>query len=178
MPSSTSSVAATQAGVMSAVSQAFSQSALVAAGPIGTSPFTTTYACAAGGTITSTMSVPSPPGPSGSLTMSSRLEFNACQTANATLQGDPYIDTSSEYSTIPGANGAMTISMTSQMTGGVRFTSNGVQGRAQYACAIVTTMQFASAGSGTPQITTASSGSITWEQPLGATPTSRSCGPQ
>jgi len=41
----------------------------------------------------------------------------------------------------------------------------------------VITMQYAVGGAGIPQLTIASSGSITWEQPLGSTPSVRSCGP-
>jgi hypothetical protein len=114
----------------------------------------------------------------GTLTLSSRMEFNDCQSQSVLIQGDPYLETTSEYAfdTVPTSptsalpNG----SSTTRMTGGLRITSNGVQGRLRYDCSHVMTWQVLN---GVPQFSTAASGTIVWEQPIGSEPRVRPCGP-
>ena len=106
------------------------------------------------------------------MAMTGRIEFNNCQSQNVAIQGDPYLEMSGVFS-MPVSGGATTTASSSQhITGGLRFTSNGEQGRAQYDCAIAMTMQMSS---GAPQVSMTASGTITWEQPLGSTPVTHSC---
>jgi hypothetical protein len=66
----------------------------------------------------------------------------------------------------------MTVTM--RMTGGLRFEAGATQGRAQYDCTQALSLQFVNGTPSQPSSIT-SSGTITWEQPLG-TVTVRPCG--
>ena len=101
--------------------------------------------------------------------MSSRHEFTDCRTQTVTINGDPAILMEGTY-TFGAATGTGNVpsSMTSttRMTGGLRFDAAGVAGRARYDCTMTTSMQIGSNGPLAPPTLT-SSGTITWEQPLG-----------
>lgn len=106
------------------------------------------------------------------MAMTGRIEFNNCEAQNVTIQGDPYLEMSGTFS-MPVSGGATTTASSSEhITGGLRFTSNGEQGRAQYDCSIAMTMQMSS---GAPQVSMTASGTIMWEQPLGSAPVTYSC---
>ena len=85
------------------------------------------------------------------------------------------MDTAIEFSfsTPPGGTGGDSVS-TLRTTGGVRV-DNGVQGRVQFNC--TTTVSISMANPSSPQVSVASSGTTTFEQPLGSTPVVRPCGP-
>ena len=153
---------------MTAVSQAAVVGAAGAGAPVQ-------MPCPNGGSITMTFTAAPPPVGGGSFVSSSRIEFDNCQSLGVVMQGDPYIETSGEFTVPPAGNGQITNATTTMRTsGGVRFTMNGVQGRAQFACTQVMTIQFGTGG--TPQISIVSSGTISWEQPLGTVPVVRPCG--
>jgi hypothetical protein len=174
--STTASVASTQTAVLATIGQAVTQSTSTVVAPSGLLASTNTFECPEGGSVTTTFNVTPPSTPAGAVSLSSRLTFNACQTGSVTLQGDPYIDDSGQYTSVSNSDGSADLSITQQMTGGVSFTSSTVQGRAQYHCATVITMHYTPGATGVPSMTTTSSGSITWEQPLGSTPVTRPCG--
>jgi hypothetical protein len=71
----------------------------------------------------------------------------------------------------------LTSSMTATIrtTGGLRFDAGATQGRSQYDCTQVMSIQL-TGGTAPAQVSVTSSGTITWEQPLG-TVTVRPCGP-
>jgi len=93
-----------------------------------------------------------------------------------TINGDPYLSMASDYVLSPAGGGLPpSITATIRTTGGLRFDAGGVQGRAQYNCTPMMSMQLANDGT-LPQPSITSTGTITWEQPLG-TVTVRSCGP-
>ena len=169
-----SSSSATQSAVMSAVSQAMSQTAL--AGRTTTVDANTiTLPCSGGGSMIITLS-PLPQVPNEVFRSSSRLEFRDCRNQNVTMNGDPYLDMSIELSfSTPG--GALSGNSTSTLrtTGGVRMNSNGVLGRAQFNC--TTTVNITVVNGSTPQVSVSSTGTTTFEQPIGSTPVTRSCGP-
>jgi len=134
------------------------------------------YPCPEGGSIDTTFSAGLPTGPGSTLTMTSKMEFNACKSQGLVIQGDPYLLTSGEYMIGPIVdNLPSSMTTTTRTTGGVRFTGAGTTGRAQYDCTQLMAIQFSS--NGPPQISATSSGTITWEQPLG-TVTTRPCGPE
>ena len=84
-----------------------------------------------------------------------------------TINGDPAVLMEGTY-TFGTASGTLPSSMTSttRMTGGLRFDAAGVAGGARYDCTTTMSMQIGS--NGTPaQPTVTSTGTITWEQPLG-----------
>ncbi len=113
-----------------------------------------------------------PPAP---LTTSSRIEFTDCRSQTVTINGDPAVmmDGTYTFATTTG-NTPSSMTATTRMTGGLRFDTAGVPGRARYDCTLMMSMQIGS--DGTPaQPTITSSGTITWEQPLG-TVTVRPCG--
>ncbi len=64
---------------------------------------------------------------------------------------------------------------TMRTTGGMRINSNGVQGRVQFNC--TTTVSISMSNGSSPQVSVSSSGTTTFEQPLGSTPVVRPCGP-
>ena len=169
----TSSLAA-ESAVMSAVTQAMSQTAL-AGRTSGDTPNTFGYPCAGGGSIVTTMS-PLPQQQTNVFRSSSRIEFRDCRNQTVTINGDPYLETSMElsFSTPGGSPGGDSVS-TLRMTGGVRIDSNGVQGRVQFNC--TTTVGITIANGSSPQVSVSSSGTTTFEQPLGSTPVVRPCGP-
>jgi hypothetical protein len=69
------------------------------------------------------------------------------------------------------------ITVTMRMTGGLRFDAGATQGRAQYDCTHVMSFQIGNATQPQPSMPSiTSSGTMTWEQPLG-TMTVRPCGP-
>jgi hypothetical protein len=108
----------------------------------------------------------------------SRMEPRDCRYGTTTVNGDPYIQMSSEHVTT-GSLVAGTISgstSTMRTTGGLRFETNGVQGRAKYDCTDVLTITYPTTPGGSLQISRQSSGTVTWEQPLGS-PVVRPCGP-
>ena len=132
--------------------------------------------CPAGGSMTMTFSVTTPTGPSGTLGTSSRIEFSDCRSQTVTIIGDPYLMMTGEHVLGPVVDGVLS-SMTTTMrtTGGLRFDAGGTQGRAQYDCTRVMSMQIGGNGT-TPVASVTSSGTITWEQPIG-TVMVRPCGP-
>ena len=125
--------------------------------------------------MTITYSGTLPPDLSRTIVSTSRTEFNDCKSQDVIMRGDPYLQTTGEHTFGPIVGGALASSTaTMRTTGGLRFDANGKQGRAQYNCTQVMTIQFT--GTNTPQVSITSSGTITWEQPLG-TLTVRPCGP-
>jgi hypothetical protein len=158
---------------MSAMAQAMSQIALVGRTPSDT-PNTFTLPCAGGGSMVMTMS-PLPPQPNV-FRSSSRIEYRDCQNQTVTINGDPYLESSIDlsFSTPGGGIGGDSVS-TLRTTGGLRINSNGVQGRVQFNC--TTTVSINMANGSSPQVSVSSSGTTTFEQPLGSTPVMRPCGP-
>ena len=169
-PSGPSSLAS-EAAVMSAMAQAMSQIALVGRTTAGSSNVVT-VPCAGGGTMVMTIS---PLPPQGNVfRSSSRAEFNDCRNQNVTINGDPYLDSSIEMSFTGGVPTGES-SSTLRTTGGMRISSNGVQGRVQFNCTTAVTISMSNGSQ--PQVSVSSSGTITFEQPLGSTPVVRPCGP-
>jgi len=169
----TSSLAA-ESAVMSAMAQAMSQLAIVAP-TSGDALNTLTMPCAGGGTIVLTMGTTLPPQQTNVYRSSSRVEFRDCKNQAVTINGDPYLETSAEHS-FPGllsGPGGDSIS-TLRTTGGMRIDSGGVQGRVQFNCTMTVSVNTATRP---PQVSMTSSGTITFEQPLGSTPVVRPCGP-
>jgi hypothetical protein len=170
--SGTSSLAA-ESAVISAMSQAMSQVAF-AGRTTGITENTFTSPCAGGGSMVMTMNPL--PQQGNVFRSSSRIEFRDCTNQTVTINGDPYLETSIDllFSTPAGGTGGDSVS-TMRTTGGVRIISNGVQGRVQFNC--TTTVNISMANGSSPQISSSSSGTITFEQPLGSTPVVRPCGP-
>ena len=134
-----------------------------------------TYNCPGGGTMTMTFTSTTPVS-SGPMSTSSRIEFSDCRSQTVTINGDPYLSMAGEYVfSTAGGGGPSSMTATTRMTGGLRFDAGGVQGRAQYNCTQTMSMQIANDGS-LPQPSITSTGTISWEQPLG-TVTVRPCGP-
>jgi len=154
------------------MTQAMSQLAIVAP-TSGDTPNTFTMPCAGGGSIVITLN-PLPPQQKDLYRSSSRIEFRDCRNQTATLNGDPYLETSAEHSfpTLSGAGGDSISTL--RTTGAVRIDSGGVQGRVQFNCTMTVSVHSVN---GSPQTSMTSSGTTTFEQPLGSTPVSRSCGP-
>ena len=165
---------AAESAVMSAMSQAMSQIALVgrAAGDLQN---TFTFPCAGGGSIVTTIS-PLPQQPGNVFRSSSRVEYRDCRNQAVTINGDPYLDTSIElvFSSPGGPTVGDSVS-TMRTTGGLRISSNGVQGRVQFNC--TTTVSIKVIDGSAPQLSVSSTGTTTFEQPLGSTPVVRPCGP-
>jgi hypothetical protein len=136
---------------------------------------TMSFPCADGGSMSMTFDTPSSIATSGPLTTSSRIEFIDCRNQTVTMNGDPAILIDGTY-TFGSGTGTLPSSMTSttHMTGGLRFDAAGVAGRARYDCTTTMSMQMSSTGPVTQPAVT-SSGTITWEQPLG-TVMVRPCG--
>ncbi len=171
-PSSSSSLA-TESAVMSAVSQAMSQAALAGRTTVDTN--TITMPCSGGGSMVITLS-PLPLGPAEGLRSSSRVEFRDCRNQTVTINGDPYLDSSIELSfSTPGGALSGNSTSTIRTTGGLRIDSNGVMGRVQFNC--TTTVNITLVNGSSPQVSVSSSGTTTFEQPLGSTPVTRPCGP-
>jgi hypothetical protein len=164
-PSANLSPAATQAIVGATLTQG--TTATLTTAPDGSRVMT--YPCPGGGSMTITSNSTTPAGPSGAMTNSSRMELSDCQSQSVTVNGDPYITIVGDYSLGRGADGTVS-SMTANvhMTGGVRFSAGGTQGRAQYDCTSAMSMQFSSNGTVSQPPIVTSTGTITWEQPLGA----------
>jgi hypothetical protein len=170
--SSNSSVAA-ESAVMSAMAQAMSQTAL-AGRTIGDAPNTFTVPCAGGGSMVMTMNPL--PQQGNVFRSSSRIEFRDCKNQTVTINGDPYLDTSIELSFSSPAGGTSGDSVsTMRTTGGMRMNSNGVQGRVQFNC--TTTVSISMVNGSSHQVSVSSTGTTTFEQPLGSTPVVRACGP-
>jgi len=177
-PSSPSSVSgpsslAAESAVMSAMGQAMNQVALVGR-TTGDSANTFTSPCPGGGSIVMTMS-PLPQQPGGVFRSSSRVEFRDCKNQTVTINGDPYLDSSMDLSfsaPIGGTIGDSTSTL--RTTGGLRIDSNGVQGRVQFNC--TTTVSISMANGSSPVVSASSSGTTTFEQPIGSTPVVRPCG--
>jgi hypothetical protein len=177
-PSSPSSLSgasslASESAVMSAMAQAMSQVALVGR-TTGDTPNSFTMPCAGGGSMVMTLSpLPQPQG--SVLRSSSRIEFRDCKNQTVIINGDPYLETSIELSfSTPGSGTGDSVS-TLRTTGGLRINNNGVQGRVQFNC--TTTVSISMANGSTPRVSVSSSGTTTFEQPLGSTPVVRPCGP-
>jgi hypothetical protein len=151
-----------------------SQAALLGRTTGGT-PNSLTAPCSGGGSVVLTMN-PLPQEQNNVFRSSSRIEFRDCRTQTVTINGDPYLDTSIElsYSTPAGGPGGDSTS-TMRTTGGLRINSSGVQGRVQFNC--TTTVTISMANGAAPQVSVSSSGTTTFEQPLGSTPVVRPCGP-
>jgi hypothetical protein len=134
---------------------------------------TLTMPCANGGSMSLTFN-PTGPSSSGTLSSSSRMEFNDCRNGSVTMNGDPAIMMDGTYTFVTTGDTPSSMTAVTRMTGGLRFDSAGTAGRARYDCTMTMTMTFSD---GTPALPTiASTGTITWEQPLG-TVSVRSCGP-
>ena len=136
-----------------------------------------TFPCPSGGSVTMTMTLTTvPTGPSRTVTSSSRTEFSDCRSESVTIHGDPYLMMTDETVVVRGADPfTSSTTVTMRMTGGLRFEAGATQGRAQYDCTHVMSFEI---GNGAPlhQPSITSSGTMTWEQPLG-TVTVRPCGP-
>lgn len=173
--SGTSSLAA-ESAVMSAMSQAMRQLA-IAAPTIGDGSVSVTMPCADGGSIVLTLST-LPPQQANVLRSSSRIEFRDCRNQGVALNGDPYLETSAEHS-FPGLAGTGGDSIsTLRTTGGIRMDSGGVQGRVQFNCTTTVNIHSVDGSrSSPPQVSATSTGTTTFEQPLGSTPVVRPCGP-
>lgn len=172
IPPANISPAATLAIVGATLSQA--TNVVVTATPDGLSR-ATTYTCPGGGSITMTIHVTPPASPSGTVTTSTRAEVSDCRSQNVTINGDPYLTITGEHLFARGADGlASSVTTTVRMTGGLRFDAGGTQGRARYDCTQLISVQIVNGTVAQPSIT--SSGTITWEQPLG-TVAVHPCGP-
>ena len=163
----------TQSLVAATVSQA-AINATMTTPRAGSSPIIT-FPCPDGGgmsiTITSTGL-----GTSGTFSVSSRIEFTDCRRQSVTINGDPAILMDGTTMFVTGtATTASGVTETTHMTGGLRFDAPGASGRSRYDCTMTISMQVGSDGMLT-QPTITSSGTITWEQPLG-TVSVHSCGP-
>jgi hypothetical protein len=122
-----------------------------------------------------TIDFTSPPGPSGTMTSSMRMDVTDCRSQTVTMNGDPYIMMAGEYVFVRSADGQLSsMTVTDRMTGGLRFTEGATLGRVRYDCTQVISAQIVNGIPSQPVIT--SSGTITWEEPLG-TVAVRSCGP-
>ena len=171
-PPTSLSPATTQGIIGATLTQA--TSALVSASSDGLSRVMT-YTCPGGGSMTMTMTFNVTP-TSGTVTSSSRTEFNACRSESVTIHGDPYLMMTGETVVVRGADPlTSSTTVTMRMTGGLRFEAGATQGRAQYDCTHVMSFQIGN-GAPTHQPSITSSGTMTWEQPLG-TVTVRPCGP-
>ena len=126
-----------------------------------------TVPCPDGGSISVTVTSTTGAVQSGTFTESSRMELTECRTQTVTINGDPAILVDGAYTFGTAAGSApSSVTATMRMTGGLRFDAAGTPGRARYDCTMMISMQFGSDGApGQPTIT--SSGTITWEQPLG-----------
>jgi hypothetical protein len=96
------------------------------------------------------------------------MEYSDCRSQSVTINGDPYLMMTGEHAFTPPAvsGGQPSMTATLRTSGGLRFDAGGTPGRAQYDCTQVLSMQFG--GNGTPtQPSVTSTGTITWEQPLG-----------
>jgi hypothetical protein len=102
------------------------------------------------------------------------MEYNDCRHQTVTINGDPAILIDGTYTFVTTGSSVSNMKAVTRMTGGLRFDSAGIPGRARYDCTMTVSMDFSN---GAPvQPTTTAIGTITWEQPLG-TVTVRSCGP-
>ena len=91
------------------------------------------------------------------------------------MNGDPALLIDGSYVFLPATGGPpSSMTATTRITGGLRFDAGGTAGRARYDCTLTISMQLGSAGSTAPP-SIGSSGTITWEQPLG-TLAVQSCG--
>lgn len=162
-----------QSIVAAAVSQAAMNTA-VTVSPDGLSR-TFTFPCADGGSTSITFTSTTGTVQSGTFTSSSRIEFTECRDRTVTINGDPAILMEGAYTFGTATGGTpSSVTATTRMTGGLRFDAAGTSGRARYDCTMMMSMQIGS--NGTPvQPTITSSGTITWEQPLG-TVAVRPCG--
>ena len=168
--------AATTTTVSGTVSQALSQTAGGLVGTAGPS-LASTYPCPGGGSVTTTPSVtPTTDGSTSVVTISSRSDFNDCRSQNIVIRGDPYLLTTAEIRLAPSAPGAQTVAGTSttHTTGGLRFMTDGGEGRVQYDCTLAITLTYAA--DGTRQISITPGGTLTWEFPVGTPATVGSCG--
>jgi hypothetical protein len=159
---------------MSAMTQAMSQVAL-AGRTMGDTPNTFTVACAGGGSMVLTLN-PLPPQQTNVFRSSSRIEYHDCKNQAVTINGDPYLESSMEVSfSAPGGGTDSDSISTMKTTGGLRISSDSGQGRVQFNC--TTTVSIKTANGTAPQVSMSSSGTITFEQPIGSTPVARPCGP-
>lgn len=172
-PSSGPGISTTQSIVAAVLSKAATNTAATISqnGPSRT----ITFPCADSGSMSTTVTSAGDI-TSSAFTSSSRIDFTDCRSQNVTINGDPAILMDGTYTFESTASGAVSgMTATTRMTGGVRFDAAGTSGRARYDCTMLLSMRIGSDGTpGQPTIT--SSGTITWEQPLG-TVTVHSCGP-
>lgn len=182
--------AATEATVTTTVGQALSQTAasgatLVSGGPIvsaGSPVFTTTFPCPSGGSIVTTMSVPtSTTDAQGTLSLkgTSRTEFNDCRSQNVVMRGDPALVQSSDFEfQTPSAGAPVTLTATTQTTGALIAESNKVETRVRFDCTSVITIQIGATAppSPTPRPSPIYTGTMTWETPLGTVVRTSACG--
>jgi hypothetical protein len=139
-------------------------------GPSRTITFPCTDSGSMSTTVTSTGDITS-----SAFTSSSRIDFTECRSQAVTINGDPAILIDGSYTFETTAGGAVSsVTARTRMTGGVRFDAAGTSGRARYDCTMLLSMPVGSDGTPAPPTST-SSGTITWEQPLG-TVTVHSCG--
>lgn len=169
-PGQGASLQSAETAVMSAMSQATRQVALTQPGTGAPGPLT--MPCDGGGSMVFIRAGFSPPQDNVFRT-SSRIEFNDCRNQTVTINGDPYLEMSSEF-VFPAPGGTESTS-TSRMTGGMRTDNSGVQGRVRFDCTIVSRMRLVPGAP--PEVTTSATGTTTYEQPLGSTPVVRPCGP-
>ena len=158
------------------MAQAMSQIALTAR-PIGDPPngFSLngfSVPCANGGSMVITLSSPVLQ-QGNSYRSSSRIEYRDCRNQSITINGDPYLETSSEH-VFSGSGVIGDSTSTIRTTGGMRFEGGGTTGRVRLDCTMNMTIRVVN---GSPQISSTATGTITVEQPLGSTPVVRPCGP-
>lgn len=169
--SSTSSLVSASAATF-ALSQAVTQVAL-AGGAGAAMANTLTIPCASGGTIVMTLTPLQPP-QANAFSMTSRLEFHECVNQTVALNGDPYLESAVDmlFSSPGTTNGDATSTL--RTTGGLRSSNNGVEGRVQMNCTTTASLHIVN---GVPQISSmTSTGTVTVEQPIGATPVEKPCG--
>ncbi len=170
---------AAEAAVNATVQQAIAQSGI--AGAPSTPPVpalnSTTFACPGGGNITTTFAFPpapvlTPDGTVSSFILTGRTEFNDCRSQSVTMRGDPAIIYSTEFKSGGRTSVAAPSTMTTTITGAIRVDSNGAESRVRYDCVSTWVVQLETPAS--PTVT--SSGTITWEAPVGTVVRTIPCG--
>ena len=127
---------------------------------------TITFPCADGGSMSMTFTSTTGGVLSGTFRSSSRIEYIECRVQTVTINGDPAMLMDGAYTFGRDAGNALSsMTATTRMTGGLRFDTAGTPGRARYDCTLTISMQIDNGIPAQPTIT--SSGTMTWEQPLG-----------
>ena len=91
------------------------------------------------------------------------MTFTNCVAVAITIQGDPYMSMSGQFSFL---NNVPSSQSTFRTGGGITFTFNGVRGSAQYNCTDTINLQTGAFSS---------SGSVSWQYPVGTTVSGPGC---